>query len=525
MNWFDGLFKDKKSSIIQLLLAIGIAVSTNLIAEKLVWRFDLTANNQYTLSQTSIDMAESLEDPVTVTAYFSENLPPNLSQVKDELVNFLEEFRAYSNNNLEYRFVNPNKDKATEREAQQAGVRPVSISVRKQNQMSQKRAYLGLKFSYQGQTETVPVVRPGGSMEYTIASKIKQLTIEQKPKIGLLQGHGEPTQQAMKQLTTELKQRYDIVNVSGLDTAAVPANIEALMVFKPEKKLSQNELLAIDQYIMSGGNAVFAVNRVRTMMRRGMAMPLNSGINNLLTAYNIPVNPNLLRDAQASAIRVQQNRSGFQMMNTIRYPYIPKVTNFSAHPITKGLESAVFQFVSSLDTAQVDSAQSLTVLAKSSEKSGIARGRFNLSPNQNWTPQDFTASNIPLAAAVEGEFQSAYVNIDSVETPLANSKKTSIIVFGDGDFVVNGSGQRSQRLPSDNISLMVNSIDWLANDTGLMALRTQQVTDRSLMQLSDSTKTILKYVNVFIPLLLVLGYGFMRYRRRKVRRRIWMNES
>lgn len=210
MNWFDGLFKDKKSSIIQLLLAIGIAVSTNLIAEKLVWRFDLTANNQYTLSQTSIDMAESLEDPVTVTAYFSENLPPNLSQVKDELVNFLEEFRAYSNNNLEYRFVNPNKDKATEREAQQAGVRPVSISVRKQNQMSQKRAYLGLKFSYQGQTETVPVVRPGGSMEYTIASKIKQLTIEQKPKIGLLQGHGEPTQQAMKQLTTELKQRYDI---------------------------------------------------------------------------------------------------------------------------------------------------------------------------------------------------------------------------------------------------------------------------------------------------------------------------
>lgn len=525
MHWFKGFLKDQKASTVQLLLVVGIAVAANLLVEELVVRFDLTENNRYTLSPASVEIAKSLEDPVTVTAYFSKDLPPNLQQVKQELTSFMEEFRAYSGNNLEYKFVNPNKDKMTERKAQQAGVRPVSISVRKRDQMSQKRAYLGAVFSYQGKKEVVPFVRPGGSIEYTLASKIKQLTIDEKPKVGLLQGHGEPSQRSMQQLTKELKQRYQLVNVSGLDTTSVPADIESLLIIRPKKKLTQNELKAIDQYIMSGGKAIFAVNRVQTMMSRGMSMPRTFGVDQLLSAYNIPLKSNLLRDANASPIRVQQNRGGFQMVNTVRYPYIPNVTNFSDHPISSGLESVMFQFVSTLDTTSVDSTQSLTVLAKSSSKSGTASGRFNLSPNQNWTQQDFTKSFLPVGAVVEGTFTSAFSNVDSVEVPLEKSQKTSIITFGDGDFVVNGQGQRSQQLSADNISLMVNSVDWLSDDTGLIELRTQQVTDRSLMQVSEGTKTTLKYLNVFLPILFVIGYGLVRYRRRKARRQKWVEQG
>lgn len=134
-------------------------------------------------------------------------------------------------------------------------------------------------------------------------------------------------------------------------------------------------------------------------------------------------------------------------------------------------------------------------------------------------------SHLPLAAAVEGTFRSAFAEVDSVDVPLRESTNTAIIVIGDGDFVINGPQQRSQQLPADNISLMVNSVDWLADDTGLIDLRTQQVTDRSLMQLSDRTKTMLKYLNLFLPILLILGYGFFRYQRRRTRRRKWIEEG
>lgn len=522
MNWFTGFLKNRRESAIQLLLVVGIAVTANILADELVLRFDLTEDNRYTLSGASRDIAESLDDPITVTAYFSENLPPQLTQAEDEFQNFLEEFRAYSGGNLEYEFINPNESDQAEQEAQQAGIRPVMIDVRERDQISQKRAYLGAVFRYEDKREVVPVIRPGSALEYTIASTIKRLTIEDKPRIGLVQGHGEPTRQEMAEISNELSQRYQLTELAGLDTAAVPPDIEVLLVVAPGEELSEQELVHIDQYIMSGGRAVFAVNRIQANPQRGMAMPLTTGIERLLAAYNIPVNPDLLRDANGATIQVQQRQGAFTMVNQVQYPYLPLISNFGDHPISEGLETVLFQFVSSLDTAQVDSTQRLSVLAKSSGEAGLARGRFNLSPMQQWESRSFGQSDIPVGAAVEGIFRSAFAGVDSVEVQLERSRKTSLVVFGDGNFAINGQGQQQQRLPEDNINLMVNSVDWLADDTGLIQLRTKGVTNRPLENISQGTKTFLKYLNTFLPIVLVIGYGLYRYQIRKIRRRKWI---
>src|SRR5699024_12545186 len=116
------------------------------------------------------------------------------------------------------------------------------------------------------------------------------------------------------QLVSEVEQRYQLVEVSGLDTSSVPADIENLLIIKPEQELTQNELVSIDQYLMSGGNVIFAINRARTMMQRGMAAVQNTCINQLLSAYNIPVQSNLIRDPSASASPVQQSMGGSQAM-------------------------------------------------------------------------------------------------------------------------------------------------------------------------------------------------------------------
>lgn len=525
-NWFDGFLKNKRETSIQLLLITGIAITLNLLGSELLLRFDLTENNRYTLSPASVEIAESLDDPVTVTAYFSEDLPPQLSQAEQEFQNFLEEFRAYSDGNMEYKFINPSESDQTEQEAQQAGIRPLSIQVRERDQVSQQRAYLGAVFQYGGKREVVPVIRPGTALEYSIASTIKQLTIEEKPKIGLLQGHGEPSQQEMNEVSSQLGQMYQVTEVSGLDTTAVPADIEVLMVVAPEQQLSQQELMHIDQYLMAGGRAVFAINRIQANPQRGMATPLNTGIEQLLASYNVPVNANLVRDANAANIRVQQQQGAFQIVNQVQYPYIPLITNFGNHPISKGLETAMFQFVSSVDTSQVDSTQYITSLVKSSEQAGVAQGRFNLSPMQEWGQRSFPQSHIPLGVAVQGTFRSAFANIDTVDVELASSQNTSMVVFGDGDFIINGRGQQQQqRLPEDNINLMVNSVDWLADDTGLIELRTQGVTSRPLVSVADATKTVLKYLNTFLPIALVIGYGIYRYQRRKIRRRKWIESG
>jgi len=530
MNIFDGFLKNKKESILQILLIIGCLILLNYIVSGIILRFDMTDNHQYTLSKPSKQIAEKIKDPITVTAYFSSHLPQRLAMVQDQFKNLLDEFRSYSHGNVEYKFVNPNKNNQSERKAQQAGVRPVMVDVRKRDQVSQKRAYLGAVFQYDGKKQVIPVIRPGNSMEYTIASTVKMLTIKKKPKIGLLQGDGEPSQQSMPQLMKELNQEYSVVNVpsSELDTTQVPANIEVLMVIGPSKKLDPKVLQSIDQYIMAGGKAIFAVNRVNGYIQRGVAVPNDTGVDKLLASYDIPVNVDLVRDVSSTSIGVRQQQGGYQFVNQVRYPYIPIITNFADNPITKGLESVVFKFVSSIDVSKADSLQKITVLARSSKKSGSEQGYFNVNPFQKWTKNQFNDPNLPVAALITGKFNSAYAKVDSVHLKLKKSVPTSLVVIGDGDFVVNGNRrlqQQQQQLPSDNISLMVNSVDWLADDTGLMALRTKGITDRPLEIVSDSAKTVLKYANLFLPILLVLGYGFFRYERKKKRRRRWMEQG
>jgi ABC-type uncharacterized transport system involved in gliding motility auxiliary subunit len=99
-----------------------------------------------------------------------------------------------------------------------------------------------------------------------------------------------------------------------------------------------------------------------------------------------------------------------------------------------------------------------------------------------------------------------------------------MVVFGDGDFAVNGEGREAQQLQPDNVSLMTNAIDWLSDDTGLIELRTKGISSRPLdAQLEDGTKTLIKYVNFLLPIILIILFGIIRFQYKKKIRNIIKN--
>ena len=65
---------------------------------------------------------------------------------------------------------------------------------------------------------------------------------------------------------------------------------------------------------------------------------------------------------------------------------------------------------------------------------------------------------------------------------------------------------------------MINSIDWMTDDTGLIDLRTKGIKYRPIDDLKDSKKTFLKYLNFLLPLILVLLYGLYRIQSNKFKR-------
>src|SRR5690606_15109841 len=127
--------------------------------------------------------------------------------------------------------------------------------------------------------------------------------------------------------------------------------------------------------------------------------------------------------------------------------------------------------------------------------------------------------NLTVAAALEGP----------LGTGTAASK---LVAITDADFVVNmqpmaPAQQQPQGRPvqEDNVNFVSNAIDWLSDDTGLIGLRTKGVAARPIAELSDGTKTTVKYANFLLPVLLAVGYGIWRARKNRLKRQQRMSEN
>jgi len=213
----------------------------NLISNRIFFRADFTEDKRYTLSSATENMLEELNDVIVVKAYFTEGLPVRLQSTRTDLENILIEYEKLSRENILYEFINPNESQEMESEAQQQGISPVIINITKSDQVQQMRAYMGAILQMGEKSEVIPVVQPGSSMEYGLTTSIKKLTLVDKPKLGLIQGHGEPSMNGLVQLVQQLSILYDIEPYTITDTTEIPLYFKVLTLIHPTDTISRND--------------------------------------------------------------------------------------------------------------------------------------------------------------------------------------------------------------------------------------------------------------------------------------------
>lgn len=492
---------------VTVILIVFIVVVINLLSGEFHVRMDFTEGGQYTLSNATEDILEGLEEPVTVKAYFSKDLPPNISKTRKDFQEMLVEYSNMADGMLEYEFINPNESEATESEAAQNGIQQIMINVREKDQVKQQKAFLGAAVIQGTRQEAIPFIQPGAAMEYALSTAIKKLSATQKPPIGFVTGHGEPSLSELTQLTAQLGVLYTPQEVTFTDTTDVPAAINTLVMLRPTDSIPSSHLSKLDAFLLRGGSVVLAINRVDGDLQNAYGMPVSTGLEAWLQQKGVEVVPDFVTDAKCGAVTVQQQTPFGMMQTQMAFPYLPMVGNFADHPVTKGLENVMFQFASTVRPTGTDSSRRFTPLIFSSDKANAFAAPLMFDINKRWTENDLPMSGIVLGGVLEGN--------------LAGSAQSKIIVIGDGDFAINGQ----QRVQADNVSLLSNAIDWLADDTGLIELRTKGVSSRPIDDLDDSTKTIIKYVNFGLPLLLVFVYGIVRFQRNRMTRLKRMSEN
>lgn len=487
----------KKTTLFSILLIGAILLVVNVLSQKFSFSLDATDDNQHTLSNATEDILQGLEDPVTITAYFSDNLPPDLLNLRRSFNDMLIEYRDESGGMVDFRFVSPNKNPEAEQEALQSGIRPLTINVREKDQAKAQKAFLGAVLKMGEQTEYLPAIVSPQGMEYDLSTAIKKMSVVNKPSIGIVQGHGEPPLQDLSQAYQSLSILY---SVEVADLGGDLSRFKTIALVAPKDSIPVTHFAALDQYLEKGGNLFVAIDRVTGDLQSQQGTVVNTGLETWLQSKGITVEPSFILDASCGTVTVQQ-KQGFFMMNTpVQFPYLPMIRKFTGHEITEGLEQVILAFASPVSYTGKGT---FTPILQSSEQSASspAPTTFQVMDKQ-WTVADFPQSNINIGGFIEGE-------------TLGN-----IVVIGDGDFPVSGQGRGAN---PDNVNLMVNSIDYLSDDTGLIELRTKGITTRPIEQayLGDENagkRNMMKYLNFGLPIVLVFMLGFIRSQREKSKR-------
>ncbi|MHC0443043.1 gliding motility-associated ABC transporter substrate-binding protein GldG [Flavobacterium sp. 3-210] len=545
-------------------ITIFILIVLNVLGTLFFHRFDLTKDKRYTLSETSLNIVKQVKNPLSIKIYMQGELPADFRRLQQETKQLLEEFQAY-NSNIVFEFVNPmeNEDESMEivKSLYQKGLTPVNITVDDKGKQSQAMVFPWAIAVYDNKEVNIPLLKNimganteqkvKGSiqhLEYSIADAINKITKAKQKKVAYIKGNGELNEVHVANLLRQIKESY-YIGPFTLDSVAKDPNgtLNALkkydlaIIAKPTQTFSDEEKEVLDQFVINGGKTIWLIDQVAADMdslynQSGatLAYPRDLNLNDMFFKYGFRINPDLVKDEQGSPLKLATGEQGSatQYQNFI-WKFAPIVIPTSQHPIVKNLGGVKFDFANQIDTLK--NGIKKTVLLQSSQYSKKIGTPTEINLNivtEKTSPQDYlNKGNLPLAVLLEGSFHSAFQNrvLPFKESSFqTQGKPNKMIVIADGDLTRNqldknmmpvelGYDQRTGNL-YDNKDFMMNCINYLLDDTGLINIRSKDVE----LPLLDKDKvyenyTTTQFITIGLPILILLVFGlaFTFIRKRK----------
>jgi gliding-associated putative ABC transporter substrate-binding component GldG len=406
------------------------------------------------------------------------------------------------------------------------------------------------------------------NVEYEIANGLRQCTLNKPKKIAVADGSGEMIDNRVGDFAAELGKYYDVsaLNINVADPKSAEPfidklkslsnpeemgsvlinslqqrlnNNDLLLIIKPAKDYSPSELYLIDQFLLKGGKVIWMIDPVHVEIdsfetNSSIAAMDNQleNINASLFNYGVKMESTLLMDANCNQIPIPVGNRP-EMIDFYYFPVFMSVS--SPHIINKNVGPVWGQFPATL-SAKSKTDLNVTPLLSSSPYTKTIQAPANVDlENAYMQSRDDRFRNTLRGGSkltgvlMEGKFQSPFIYqkhyTGSAFLPNGESK---MVVIADGDIIRNGVSGRGGIYPTGydrftkttfaNKKFILNCIDYLIDDNGLIEIRAKEKT----LRLLDSEKTRLEHTywqwfNIIAPLLSMMIFGIANniYRKRK----------
>jgi gliding-associated putative ABC transporter substrate-binding component GldG len=541
--------KIKNTTIVLIILVL-----LNIVNQSFYKRLDLTNEQRYTLSETTKNTVQRIEQPLFINVYLEGDFPSEFKRLQVETLQYLEELTA-ENSNIIIHFVNPDLQRES---LIKKGMLPSQLTVEEDGKLSEAIIFPWAEIKYKNKSTIVSLLptaivssqeeqlqKSVENLEYGFTNAMHRLLLGTQQKIALLSGNGELEDIYLYSFLSEVAKKHKLAKFTLDSVAKNPKqtlkdliDFDLAIIAKPTTEFSAAEKFTLDQFITNGGKTLWMIDNViadqDSLFNGGkmLAYPRNLNLTDLLFSYGVRINTTLIKDLYAAKIPVATGMVGNQtQFKNLEWFFHPLAGGNPNHPITKNVLPVRFQFTNQIDTLKNNIKKTpLLVSSVLTQKFGTPNFIALQSIADEPIEEDYRNGNQLLAVLLEGDFNSAYRNrVHPFKTPIykANASGNKMIVIADGDV---GKNQILKKEPYDlsrdkwtneqfgNKDFLLNAVDYLLDDIGLMELRNKSLQIPILdKQRAFRERTYWQFINLGIPvlMLLVFGIGFHWLRKRK----------
>jgi ABC-type uncharacterized transport system involved in gliding motility auxiliary subunit len=503
-------------SLLALTAIVVALVASNIVVGRYgAMRLDLTAEHLYTLAKGTRQTLAGIQEPITLRFYYSSRLgdsAPTYGVYAQRVRELLDQYVAASHGKLRLEVYDPQPFSDAEDRAVAYGLQAVPISDQGE------AVYFGLAGTNStDDQQVIAFFNPERErfLEYDLTRLVHALAVPKRTVVGLMSNLPlvvDPTAvlqgKAPEPLAIigQLKNVDDVENLSP-DIAAIPKNIDVLMLVQPSK-LSDATQFAIDQFVLNGGKAIVFVDPYSEIAAAmpghdaASATPPSSDLEKLFKAWGLTMLPGIVAGDRADARRVAVPVEGRepQAMNYVGWLDLPAANLNRDDPITADLTHIAMASAGILEPENDATTHFEPLIETSTDAEKIPVDQVKGLPDVAGLLARFRPEQrqFVLAARVTGDAKTAFPDgppTPSTEPPAQGTtpaapaaaplkqsvKPINVVVVADTDMLDdrfwaqagNFYGRRVVQPIANNADFLANSVEVLAGGEDLIGLRSR----------------------------------------------------
>ncbi len=564
-----GTMEQIKGKVNYVILFI-VVITLNYISSLTTAQLDLTKDSRYTLSDNSKQIIKEVGRPIKIHVYLGGDIPTYYKKIAQSTGILLNQLQKINPGQIQWELEVPSKlykdstlysfydsltklgvpiervqdqnaasDKIVDQLVVPAaivevtGQKPYAIDLR-----SGKKYFKPYNIVKDLPTEDIEACANAAEalLEYKFVQAIYLLTRPIVPQISYLVGNGEPIDLSVNDIGVAIKNQYRLSVFDLKKGYPNAAKIKTIIIVKPTMPFSDLDKLKLDQYVMSGGNIIWAIDKLYAeydslQKTNGsyVAFDRGLGIDDLLFKYGVRINSNLVQDLNCAKlpIVIGKQSNGAPLIQRMPWPYYPFLYGNENVSISQNMDRVLSQFPSSIDTLANKEIKK-TILLSTDTNSRLITTPNLVSLNSVHDESElltFKKHKVPVAVLLEGNFNSLFANrissawqdslkLNTGKDFMAKSNTSSKqIIIADADILTNKNTRNENgelipmpmgMLPMEefqfaNKSFYLNSIAYLNETDGLLDSRNKTI----VLRLLDKEK--LANNKLFWQLLLLIG--------------------